>query len=118
MNLTKAELSVYLFTLQGSSLETQRVSPCSAMLTRRISKASRKFSGTLQDTKSSETIEDIVKNTSTNNDEDLMKTNATHLVTTNTEERLSNLVPVIADLMSFVSSKVNYRNVEIQIVTN
>jgi len=68
------------------------------MLTRRIPKVSKKFSGKIQDSKSSETIENIVKNTSTNNDDDLVKR-----VTMITEEHLSNLVPIIADLMSLVS---------------
>ncbi|XP_011338604.1 uncharacterized protein LOC105280088 isoform X2 [Ooceraea biroi] len=71
----------------------------SAMLTRRIPKTSRKSSDKLQHAKSSETIEDIVKNTCTNNDDNSMKN-----VTTITEEHLSNLIPIIADLMSFVSN--------------
>lgn len=86
----------------GSNLETQD-RHYNAMLTRRISKASRKSSGKSQDARSTETIEDIVKNTSTNNDGD--DDPGKGPVTTITEEHLSNLVPVIADLMSFVSSK-------------
>ncbi|KAH0956325.1 hypothetical protein HN011_008141 [Eciton burchellii] len=83
----------------GSNIETQD-EHYNAMLTRRISKVSKKFSGKLQDSKSSETIENIVKNTSTNNDDDLVKR-----VTMITEEHLSNLVPIIADLMSLVSKQ-------------
>ncbi|EFN78721.1 hypothetical protein EAI_11341 [Harpegnathos saltator] len=71
-----------------------------AMLTRRQPKALGKFSGKLQNVEHSETIEDIVKTTSTNNDDELIRR-----VTMITEEHLSNLVPVIADLMSFVSNK-------------
>ncbi|XP_039302177.1 uncharacterized protein LOC105206371 isoform X2 [Solenopsis invicta] len=73
-----------------------------AMLTRRISKAPRKCSGKSQNQKQSETIENIVKNTSTNNDNEFMKRE-----TMITDEHLSNLVPVIADFMSFVSNKQN-----------
>lgn len=75
------------------------------MLTRRVTKASRKFSDNLQDSKQSESIENIVKNTTTNNDDELVKK-----VTMITEEHLSSLVPIIADLMSFVSNKVNSSN--------
>lgn len=74
------------------------------MLTRRIPKVARKCFGKLQDQRQTETIENIVRNTSTNNDDEL-----TQRATTITEEHLSNLVPVIADLMSFVSTKVNYK---------
>lgn len=73
------------------------------MLTRRIPKASSKISDNLQDSKQSESIENIVKNTTTNNDDELVKK-----VTMITEEHLSSLVPIIADLMSYVSNKVNY----------
>lgn len=75
------------------------------MLTRRIPKASGKISDNLQDSKQSESIENIVKNTTTNNDDELVKK-----VTMITEEHLSSLVPIIADLMSYVSNKVNYNN--------
>lgn len=75
------------------------------MLTRRISKISKKVSDNLQDSKQSESIENIVKNTTTNNDDELMKK-----VTMITEEHLSSLVPIIADLMSFVSNKVSCGN--------
>lgn len=71
------------------------------MLTRRICKAPRKCSDKLQKQQQSETIENIVKNTSTNNDDEFMKRET--MIT----EDLSNLVPVIADFMSFVSNKVN-----------
>lgn len=74
------------------------------MLTRRICKAPKKCSGKLQNQKQLESIENIVKNTSTNNDDESMKRE------TITEEHLSNLVPVIADFMSFVSNKVNCSN--------
>lgn len=73
------------------------------MLTRRISKTSKEVSDNLQDSKQSENIENIVKNTTTNNDDELMRK-----VTMITEEHLSSLVPIIADLMSFVSNKVSY----------
>lgn len=73
------------------------------MLTRRIPKASSKISDNLQGSKQSESIENIVKNTTTNNDDELVKK-----VTMITEEHLSSLVPIIADLMSYVSNKVNY----------
>lgn len=72
------------------------------MLTRRICKAPKKCSDKLQKQQQSETIENIVKNTSTNNDDEFMKRE-----TMITEEHLSNLVPVIADFMSFVSNQVN-----------
>lgn len=72
------------------------------MLTRRIPKTSRKVSDNLQDSKQSESLENIVKNTTTNNDDELMRK-----VTMITEEHLSSLVPIIADLMSFVSNKVS-----------
>lgn len=75
------------------------------MLTRRICKAPRKCSGKLQDQKQLETIENIIKSTSTNNDDESMNRETT------TEEHLSNLVPVIADFISFVSSKVNCSDV-------
>lgn len=75
------------------------------MLTKRISKTSRKVSDNLQDSKQSESIENIVKNTTTNNDDELMRK-----VTMITEEHLSSLVPIIADLMSFVSNKVSWDN--------
>lgn len=75
------------------------------MLTRRIPKASGKISDNVQDSKQSESIENIVKNTTTNNDDELVKK-----VTMITEEHLSSLVPIIADLMSYVSNKVNYNN--------
>ncbi|KMQ94383.1 hypothetical protein RF55_5470 [Lasius niger] len=81
-----------------SNFETQEKHD--AMLTRRVTKASRKFSDNLQDSKQSESIENIVKNTTTNNDDELVKK-----VTMITEEHLSSLVPIIADLMSFVSNK-------------
>lgn len=71
------------------------------MLTRRICKAPRKCSGKLKNQKQLETIENIVKNTSTNNDDE-----STKKETAITEENLFNLVPIIADFMSFVS-KVN-----------
>lgn len=84
------------------------------MLTRRQSKPSRIFvenrPDKLRDTERSETIENIVKTTSTNNDDELVKR-----VTMITEERLSDLVPVIADLISLVSNKVQ-RNDTLQIV--
>ncbi|CAL1685030.1 unnamed protein product [Lasius platythorax] len=83
-----------------SNFETQEKHD--AMLTRRVTKASRKFSDNLQDSKQSESIENIVKNTTTNNDDELVKK-----VTMITEEHLSSLVPIIADLMSFVSNKQN-----------
>lgn len=70
------------------------------MLTKRQPKVLRTFSDKLQEVEHSEIIENIVKTTSTNNDE-LVKR-----VTRITEEHLSNLVPVIADLMSFVSNRV------------
>ncbi|XP_012229223.1 uncharacterized protein [Linepithema humile] len=82
----------------GSNFETQERHN-NTMLTRRIPKATRKCSGK-QDQRQIETIENIVRNTSTNNDDELAKR-----ATTITEEHLSNLVPVIADLMSFVSTK-------------
>lgn len=69
-----------------------------AMLTRRICKTPRKCSGKLQNQKQLETIENIVKNTSTNNDDESAKRE-----TPITEEHLFHLVPVIADFMSFVS---------------
>jgi len=84
--------------LQGSNLETQERHN-NAMLTRRICKAPKKYSGKSQNRKQ-ETIENIVKNTITNNDEFIKRE-------TMITEELSNLVPVIADLMSFVSNKVN-----------
>lgn len=71
------------------------------MLTRRIFRPLKIASSKLQEPKQSETIEDIVKNTCTNNDDEL-----TSRVATITEEHLSSLVPIIADLMSLVSSKV------------
>ncbi|XP_014482499.1 PREDICTED: uncharacterized protein LOC106748475 [Dinoponera quadriceps] len=83
----------------GSNLELQEGQD-NAMLTRRQPKALRKFPDKLQCTEHSETIEHIVKTTSTNNDDELVKR-----VTMITEEHLSNLVPVIADFMSFVSNK-------------
>lgn len=82
-----------------SNLETQERHN---MLTRRIPKTSRKVSDNLQDSKQSESLENIVKNTTTNNDDELMRK-----VTMITEEHLSSLVPIIADLMSFVSNKQN-----------
>ncbi|XP_072744288.1 uncharacterized protein [Anoplolepis gracilipes] len=82
-----------------SNLETQERH--NTMLTRRIPKASRKILDNLQDSKQSESIENIVKNTATNNDDELMKKVMI------TEEHLSSLVPIIADLMSFVSNKQN-----------
>lgn len=88
------------FTSQGSNFEAQERHN-NAMLTRRIPKPARKCSGKLQDRRQADTIENIVRNTSTNNDDELAKR-----ATTITEEHLSNLVPVIADLMSFVSTKV------------
>lgn len=75
------------------------------MLTRRICKMPRKCSGKLQNQKQLESIENIVKSTFTNNDDESMKRETT------TEEHLSNLVPVIADFISFVSNKVNCSNV-------
>lgn len=83
-----------------SNFETQERH--NTMLTRRIPKASRKISDNLQDSKQSESLENIVKNTTTNNDDELVKK-----VTMITEEHLSSLVPIIADLMSFVSNKQN-----------
>lgn len=83
-----------------SNFETQQKH--NAMLTRRVTKASRKCSDNLQDSKQSESIENIVKNTTTNKDDELVKK-----MTTITEEHLSSLVPIIADLMSFVSNKQN-----------
>ncbi|KAL6264706.1 hypothetical protein P5V15_004805 [Pogonomyrmex californicus] len=83
----------------GSNLETQERHN-DAMLTRRICKESRKCSNKLQNQQQSETLENIVKNTSTNNDDELTKR-----MTTITEEHLSDLVPVIADFMSYVSNK-------------
>ncbi|XP_011877301.1 PREDICTED: uncharacterized protein LOC105567226 [Vollenhovia emeryi] len=81
----------------GSNFETQERHN-NAMPTRRIA---RKRSGRLRDEKQLETIENIVKNTSTNNDDESVKREAV------TEEHLSNLVPVIADFMSLVSNKQN-----------
>ncbi|KAL6448347.1 hypothetical protein ACFW04_000351 [Cataglyphis niger] len=83
-----------------SNFETQERH--NTMLTRRIPKASSKISDNLQDSKQSESIENIVKNTTTNNDDELVKK-----VTMITEEHLSSLVPIIADLMSYVSNKQN-----------
>ncbi|XP_029676404.1 uncharacterized protein LOC115243487 isoform X1 [Formica exsecta] len=83
-----------------SNFETQERH--NTMLTRRIPKASGKTSDNLQDSKQSESIENIVKNTTTNNDDELVKK-----VTMITEEHLSSLVPIIADLMSYVSNKQN-----------
>lgn len=91
--------------LQDSNLETQEKHN-NTMLTRRISKAPRKYSSKSQNQKQLETIENIVKNTSTNNDDESMKREPMI-----TKEHLSNLVPVIADFMSFVSNKVNCSNV-------
>ncbi|XP_032690962.1 uncharacterized protein LOC116853819 isoform X2 [Odontomachus brunneus] len=83
----------------GSNFELQE-SQDNATLTRRVPKTSRQFSDKLQDLEQSETLENIVKTTSTNNDDELLKR-----VTMITEEHLSNLVPVIADFISFVSNK-------------
>jgi len=97
-----------LSILQGSNLETQERHN-NAMLTRRICKAPKKYSGKLQNGKQ-ETIENIVKNTTTNNNDELIKRET--LIT----EELSNLVPVIADLMSFVSNKVNYSDAKLSLL--
>ncbi|XP_012527400.1 uncharacterized protein LOC105831662 isoform X2 [Monomorium pharaonis] len=70
-----------------------------AMLTRRIYKTPKKCSGKSQNQKQSEAIENIVKNTVTNNDEFMKRE------TTITDEHLSNLVPIIADFMSYISNK-------------
>lgn len=70
------------------------------MLTRRLPKTSRQSFDELQDLKQSETIENIVKTTSTNNDE-LVKR-----MTVVTEDHLSDLVSIIANLMTFVFNKV------------
>lgn len=86
--------------LQGSNFELQE-NQDNATLTRRLPQTSRQFSDKLQDLEQSETLENIVKTTSTNNDDELLKR-----VTMITEEHLSNLVPVIADFISFVSNKV------------
>ncbi|XP_020278342.1 uncharacterized protein LOC109852014 isoform X2 [Pseudomyrmex gracilis] len=84
----------------------------SAMLTRRISKSLKIASNKSQEPKQSETIEDIVKNTCTNNDN-----KPTPRVTTITEKHLSTLVPIIADLMSLVSSKQNKSETEMNMKT-
>lgn len=91
----------FFFALQGSNFEQQERHN-GANLTRRRPKASRRLSG--QDLEQSETIENIVKNTSTNNNGELIMN---RLPETITEENLSNLVPIIAELMSFASNKVN-----------
>lgn len=92
--------------MKGSHLELQE-NQDNAMLTIRQPKTLRRFPDKLQDTEHFETIENIVKTTRTNNDDELVKK-----VTMITEEHLSNLVPVIADLMSFVSNKVKRNETE------
>ncbi|XP_012063912.1 PREDICTED: uncharacterized protein LOC105627234 [Atta cephalotes] len=97
----KTMMDILPIDSDGSNLETQEKHN-NAMLTRRISKAPRKYSSKSQNQKQLETIENIVKNTSTNNDDESMKREPMI-----TKEHLSNLVPVIADFMSFVSNKQN-----------
>ncbi|KAL0109438.1 hypothetical protein PUN28_014483 [Cardiocondyla obscurior] len=98
----------------GSNFEMQRKHN-NAMLTRRISKVPKKWSDKNQ--KQSESIENIVKNTFTNNDDESVKRE-----TAITEEHLSNLVPIIADFMSFISNKKHHlpksMNAKINTTTN
>ncbi|KYN19944.1 PREDICTED: uncharacterized protein LOC108761088 isoform X1 [Trachymyrmex cornetzi] len=97
----KTMMDILPIDSDGSNFETQERHN-NAMLTRRICKTPRKYSSKSRNQKQSETIENIVKNTSTNNDDESMKKEPMI-----TEEHLSNLVPVIADFMSFVSNKQN-----------
>ncbi|XP_071630043.1 uncharacterized protein [Temnothorax longispinosus] len=94
----KTMMDILPIDSDGNNFETQERHN-NAMLTRRICKVPRKGSGKLQNRKQLETIENIVKNTSTNNDDERE--------TAITEDHLSNLVPVIADFMSFISNKQN-----------
>ncbi|KYN07295.1 hypothetical protein ALC62_01497 [Cyphomyrmex costatus] len=97
----KTMMDILPIDSDGSNFETQERHN-NAMLTRRICKVPKKCSSKSQNQKQLETIENIVKNTSTNNDDESMKKELM-----STEEHLSNLVPVIADFMSFVSNKQN-----------
>ncbi|KYQ54499.1 hypothetical protein ALC60_06646 [Trachymyrmex zeteki] len=97
----KTMMDILPIDSDGSNFETHE-SHNNTMLTRRIYKTPRKYSSKSQNKKQLETIENIVKNTSTNNDDESMKREPMI-----TEEHLSNLVPVIADFMSFISNKQN-----------
>ncbi|KYN40310.1 hypothetical protein ALC56_05255 [Trachymyrmex septentrionalis] len=97
----KTMMDILPINSDGSNFEMQERHN-NTMLTRRICKAPRKYSSKSQNQKQLETIENIVKSTSTNNDDESMKREPMI-----TKEHLSNLVPVIADFMSFVSNKQN-----------